>query len=178
MSQLNFLLLPDEILDRLNSIIQKNDALVFSGRFFEHEHPKPFEIKEDTSLPDELTLWLNNSKKMPRGEIITEGPFKGKFAFDYYKDPIIQFHNCVTAQTTIHSGRIFYKSGWIDDDVLRSKHKKWAAKTTRIIDRNLQKLNKFWRISTAVEEWVNEGGSLELGPGGLIVNKQNFNKYR
>ena len=35
----------------------------------------------------------------------------------------------------------------------------------------------FWRISDAVINWVSNDGSLELGRGGLLLNKENLSSH-
>ncbi|WP_419699701.1 hypothetical protein [Mucilaginibacter sp. NFX135] len=175
MSQLNFFLNSNETLNILNSLLETYEIEIFNGWSFENEYPQA--IKNMTKMQESgmLTFWFKNKFQEPKVSILNSGINKGRFSFDYYKDPIIEFRDCKRTSSLISPGRIFYKAGWVEDEQLRNEHKKWAAKISRHIDKKLKKIDGFWRISDEVENWVMEGGSLELGLGGKIINKENLN---
>lgn len=175
MSQLNFFLFTDEILLKLNSLIKTGEVNVFQGKFFKKEIPDPVtDINEITDL-SKLTFWFKNDVKEPKCYLLHSGVNKGLFLFDYYKDPIIEFSDCIRTSDLISPGRIFYKAGWIEDAQLRQNHKKWSARVTRLFGKDLMKIYNFWRISNPVINWVNNEGCLEFEPGGLKINKENLN---
>jgi hypothetical protein len=173
MSQLNFFITRDETISILNALIDTNEVEVFIKGSFENERPEPI-TKINTSIESGyFTIWLKNEFREPKGLKMNHGVDKDRFIFNYYKDPIIQFTDCKRTSSLISSGRIFYKAGWIEHDELRKKHKNWTAKISRLIDKRLNKLNNLWRISDDIKDWVTKGGTLELGPGGMIIDKDN-----
>ncbi|WDF76948.1 hypothetical protein PQ469_23985 [Mucilaginibacter sp. KACC 22773] len=174
MSQLNFFITRDETISILNALIDTCEVDVFIGGAFEQEKPAP--VSKITTLidADYFTLWLKNEFREPKGFKLNHGDNKDRFIFDYYKDPIMQFADCKRTPALISPGRIFYKAGWVEHDELRQKHKNWGIRVSRLIDKRLHKLNSIWRISDDVKDWVVNGGNLELGPGGMIINKYNL----
>lgn len=178
MSQLNFFITRDETISILNALIDTGEVDIFIGGAFEQEKPAPVS-KITTSIDyDYFTLWLKNEFREARGVKMEHGLNKGRFIFDYYKGPIIQFSDCKRTSSLISPGRIFYKAGWVEHDELRQKHKNWGIRVLRLIDKRLHKLNSTWRISEDVKDWVVNGGNLELGPGGKVVNKDNLTSIR
>lgn len=175
MSQLNFFLFNDDILLRLESLIKKGEVELFRGRFFENEFPDPvIDINEVRDI-SQLTFWFKNVVKKPKCYLITHGVNDGLFTFDYYKDPIMHFSDCIRTPNLISPGRIFYKAGWIEDAQLRKNHEKWTKRVSRLFDKDLMKIDGFWRISNSVINWVNSERCLELGTGGFRINKENLN---
>ena len=176
MSQVNFFLFADEVLMRLNNLIKTEEVDIFQGRYFDKEFPDSVrDISEITNL-SELIFWFRNDTKQPKCRLISnDGIYNGSFSFDYYKDPIIQFSDCNRTPNIISPGRIFYKAGWIEEAQLRKDHEKWARRVSRLFDKDLLKINGFWRISSSVIKWVHNEGCLELGTGGFRINKENLN---
>lgn len=174
MSQLTFFITRDETISILNTLIDTGEINIFIGGSFEQEKPEPI-IKLTTLIDSDcFTLWLKNDFKEAKGIKMTQGHNKNRFVFDYYRDPIIEFTDCKRTPSLISPGRIFYKAGWIEHDALREKHKNWGKNVSRLIDKRLNKLNSIWRISDGVKDWVEKGGNLELGSGGMIINKDNL----
>jgi len=173
MSQSNFFISNDEVRTILLHLLKTNDVLIFNGRFFNNEYPEHInDINEITDLK-ELTFWLKNDSIMPKGIYISEGELIGKFHFDNYIDPIIEFTNCVWTERLISPGRIFYKAGWIKNERLKDQHIKWALRVSKLFNKGLKKYD-LWRISSSVERWVLQGGLLELGKGGRRIGKEDL----
>ncbi len=120
-----------------------------------------------------MIFWLKNEIKTPTCYPIDNG----LFMFDEYKDPIIEFSDCKRSPSLISPGRIFYKAGWITDETLRKKHENWARRVSKIFNKNQKIVNKIWRISDPVIDWVNPDGNLELGRNGFRINKGNLNSF-
>jgi hypothetical protein len=95
MSQLNFFMTKDEVVEKIKSLNMKNQFAIFQGRFFDIKKPTPLVIMQDVGKSKELIIWVKNSLKEP--ECSTKGleNYLDNFLFDYYKDPIIEFSNCV-----------------------------------------------------------------------------------
>jgi len=173
MSQLNFFFTLDEVQSILNHLLETDEIDIFNGGFFESEFPKPIKNINEISKVENLTFWLKNDIMRPKCYSAVIGAYKDKWLFDYYKDPVILFHDCKRTKTLISPGRIFYKAGWVENVELRKKHKNWTAKVSKVFDRNLKKINNFWRISQTVENWVLNGG-LELGQNGKRIEKKDL----
>ena len=177
MSQINFFFSPEDILSILNKLFQSNEIEIFQGGFFKKQIPDHVQSIDDIKEFEELTFWLKNDKRQPVCHPVDRGINEGLFVFDYYRDPIIEFSDCSRKSATISPGRIFYKAGWIVDEDLRKEHEKWAKRVSRVFDKKAKKIDRFWRISDSVINWVNNNGSLELGRGGLLLNKENLSSH-
>jgi hypothetical protein len=171
MSQLNFFFSKKDIQEKVLTIIASKEAEVFKGPFFDTEFPTPIRSIEELGEFDRLVLWLRNDFKEPRCSVKGSGEMESKYLFDYLYDPIIEIDNITLSNNLMSPGRIFYKSGWIKNEELRKHHKDWANKIYRLFDRNTLKVNKTWRVSKSVEEWIDKGGEIELGRGGMVLNK-------
>lgn len=104
-----------------------------------------------------------------------KGDYADYYLFDYYYDPIIELDNCKFSNGVISSGRLFYKSGWIKDNELNQIHKKMASKLIRIFSRDLVSIFSPFKISNGVKKLVQDGFEIELGDGGMRLNKENIN---
>jgi len=171
MSQLNFFLSKDDVLDILDRLVETDEIKIFTGRYFEKEFPDAIKNINEIKEFDELTFWLKNEIKRPKCYSYERSSGHVVFLFDTYKDPIIEFSDCKRTTLLMSPGRIYYKAGWIENHELRRAHKNWAVRVTKLFYKRLKKLDKFWRISNDVESWVSSGGILELGPGGRKISE-------
>lgn len=175
MSQVNFFLSDNEVRTLLLKLVETNEVLIFNGCFFDVEFPEPVNSINDLSDSKELTFWLKNDFVQPKCSGLAGGERAGKFLFDYYNDPIIEFENCIWTEKLISPGRIFYKAGWIQNEELRKLHINWTSRVAKLFTKGLKKLDTPWRISVSIENWVLQGGLVELGKGGKVVGKENIN---
>ena len=173
MSQVNFFLSANEIRAILHKLMETNE--VFDGTFFNKEYPDPTKNINDLYDSKDLIFWLKNDFIRPRCSRSGGGMMTGKFLFDCYKDPIIQLDNCIWTDSLVSPGRIYYKAGWIENEELRRLHKSWTARVSRLFSKGLKKIDSPWRISSSIENWVIQGGLLELGKGGKLIGKENIN---
>lgn len=174
MSQSNFFLSPDESRAILLGIIQSNKVLIFEGIYFEVEYPIPVDDINELINAENLVFWLKNDFVQPRAICSGRGNLEGNFLFNYYRDPIIEFNNCIWREEIISPGRIFYKAGWIENEQLRKLHKNWTARVSKLFSKSQKKIYGTWQISPSIEDWVLQGGLLELGPGGKLVGKEDI----
>lgn len=172
MSQLNFFFSKKDLQERVLSIIESKEVEVFIGAFHDTDTPRSIRSVKEIGEFDRLVLWLKNEVKEPRCTSTGSGEMEGKFLFDYLRDPIIEIDNTTVSNNLMSPGRMFYKSGWIENEELRKKHKIWANRIYKLFDTNTLKINKTWRVSKSVEEWINKGGKIELGRGGVVLSKE------
>ena len=104
-----------------------------------------------------------------------QGEYLNYYTFDYFKDPVIEFTGCIFSDNLISPGRLYYKSGWIENDNLRTKHKKQAQKLLKLFSKNLSVISSPFSVSLGIRELLNNGFELELGKGGMRITKQNMN---
>jgi len=133
MSQLNFLFTDHELKKRLQSILSSGDYTIFVGRFFKTETPNQIKNIEDLKCFDNLTIWINNAFCKPICIHKGQGVYCNDFLFDNHRDPIIELDNCKFSDKLITPGRLYFKSGWIENKELDQLHKKMANKLVRIL---------------------------------------------
>lgn len=175
MSQLNFFLTDNELRDKLIFAQQTGDYKIFIGRFFKNINPIEINNVDELIELDSLTIWVNNSFVEPICSQKGQGDFEDYVLFDYYYDPIIELENCKFSNGLISPGRLFYKTGWIKNNELSLIHKKMASKLVRIFNKDLINVSSPFKISTVVNKLMQEGFEIELGEGGLRLNKENIN---
>lgn len=172
MSQLNFFMTKEEMISEVNQLILSRDFTVLDERSFDSQTPKAIsKLNIDSSRG--ITIWINNPIGLPNCSLKGEGSFEGKFLFDIYKDPIIELDFGKEESKLFTPSRLFYKAGLIENKELRDLHSKLA---NHIVMRFKKKLTttshlKPFYISNALLEFLSDGYELELGQGGLRVNK-------
>lgn len=177
MGQLNFFMTKDEIDKEVEELIISELFLVFNGSFFNSKHPIPMNSSTEIGDSKRLIIWIKNKITQPKCSNNGAGNYIDKFLFDYYFDPIIEFDIEPSIDNLISPNRLFYKTGWITDKVLREIHAKETNKLVRRIKKKLvasEKTKPFY-ISKGTIELLNKGFELELGPGGRKINKQIIN---
>ncbi|WP_266204502.1 hypothetical protein [Pontibacter kalidii] len=172
MSQLNFFFDKKDIQKKVLAIIALNEAEVFRGSFYETDAPRPIGSIEELGEFESLVLWLRNGFREPKCSSKGSGEIERKYLFDYMKDPIIVIDNSTVSNNLMAPSRIYYKSGWVKNEELRKKHKDWATRIYKLFDKDTLKIKKTWRVSKSVEDWINSGGEIELGRGGLVLNRE------
>ena len=175
MSQLNFFITDNELRDKLKLALQTGDYKIFVGRYFRTNNP--IHIYDIDKINDfaSLTIWVNNEIVDSICSQKGQGNYADYFLFDYYHDPIIEFDNCKFSNGLISPGRLFYKNGWIKNNELNLIHKKMASKLVRIINKDLVNVSSPFKISAGVKSLIQSGFEIELGEGGLRLNKKNIN---
>ena len=177
MGQLNFFMTNEEIANEINQLLASSSYTLYNGRFFNSETPEPATNIEDFIDCDKMTIWVNNNKYQARCSKEGAGEMSGKYLFDYYKDPIIELDIGKTSDNLRLPSRLFYKTGWVVDAEVRKLHITFTNKLVRAVKKNLtttQRLKPFY-ISESVIELLNKNYELELGEGGMRVNKHNLN---
>ncbi len=177
MGQLNFFMTKDEIVSEIKQLFISDDYILFDRTFFDSQIPEAIsEIKNIDSV-DRITIWIKNNKRLPSCSLKGEGQMSGKFLFDNYKDPIIEFDLGKTANKLFSPSRLFYKIGWLEDGELRALHTKLTNKLVRTFKKKLtttSRLKPFYITESVVKHLANDY-ELELGEGGMRVNKHNIN---
>lgn len=177
MGQLNFFMTNEEIANEINQLLASHNYTLYNGRFFNSETPESFANIDDFNKSHEITIWINNNQYQPRCSSKGAGEMAGKFLFDYYKDPIIEFDIGLSTDNLHSPSGLFYKTGWVDDNEVRKLHIKLTNELVRSFKKKLtttQRLKPFY-ISESVIKLLNKNHELELGKGGLKVNKHNLN---
>jgi hypothetical protein len=174
MSQLNFFLTQDEIASKIEAIIALDSFAMFNGKVFTTSTPEPITDVIQTKGFQSLILWVKNGSKIPLASIKGTGALAGNFLFDYLKDPIIEIENCRYVNGLFTPGRIYFKAGWIEDEVLRSMHQRAGDKLLKLFEANSSKVQKVWRVSLEVKKLVMQGSELELGSNGFRIDKSNI----
>ncbi|MGK2863758.1 MAG: hypothetical protein ACSLE0_17630 [Chitinophagaceae bacterium] len=167
----------EEIADELNQLIFSDSYILFDRTFFNSEVPVPISTIEELSETDRITIWINNNKFAPKCSSKGAGKMTGKFLFDYYKDPVIEFDLGKITSNLVSPSRLFYKTGWVDDKELREIHIKSANRIVRTFKKKLittQRLKPFY-ISHSIISLLNKNYELELGEGGTRVTKLTLN---
>ena len=175
MSQLNFFLTQDEVLERLVPIFLSEDFLIFNGRFFDKTNPTSISKIDDILKFDILTIWVKNNIALPTCNCKGRGDFEGLFLFDMYFDPIVEISNCATHDGRMVPGRLYYKTGWIKSPDLRELHRQSASKIVRVFRKNLKPVSNFNISNSVIKLIKDDGHEIELGDKGKIINKNNLN---
>ena len=170
MSQLNFFFTDHELKERLQSFLSSGDYTIFSGRFFQTETPHQINNIEDLNCFDNLTIWVNNAFCKPICTHKGQGVYCNDFLFDNYRDPIIELDNCKFSDKLISPGRLFFKSGWIENKELVLLHKKMASKLVRVFKKHLVNFSSPFMVSSGITELMEKGFEVELGEGGKRIN--------
>lgn len=175
MSQLNFFMTKEEVKEKLDVLFALGQFQVFEGRFFDTETPTPISEKDQVMNNAEYTIWVKNDYCDAKCSVKAQGDYKGKFLFDSYKDPIIELSTCKFDDNLISPGRIYYKAGWVESPELRELHEKMCSKVVRLFKNTLHNLSSPFKISKEIEKLIAAGHEVELGRGGMRINKLNIN---
>jgi hypothetical protein len=173
MGQLNFFITKDEIKNEIDQLLISKEYTLFKEKFFDSKFPQPVSAKSDLTKTDKMILWINHSLSKPNCSSKGGGEMKGKFLFDLYKDPVIEFDLGKTTGKLISPGRLYYKTGWIEKEELRKLHTKLTNRLVRTFKKKLNPIpnHKPFYISEETIALLNKGYELELGEGGMRVNK-------
>ncbi|WP_207496760.1 hypothetical protein [Aridibaculum aurantiacum] len=166
-----------EILNEVNELLASRDFIIFDRAFFDDEVPKAVNDFRSIEQVDKLIIWLRNRQSEPRCLSKGTGEMTGKYLFNTYKDPIIQFDIGRTIDKLVSPSRLYYKFGWIADDELRELHGKLTTKIVRSFKKKLitsKRLKPFY-ISEGINKRLDEGYEVELGKGGMRVSKLELN---
>ncbi len=167
----------DEIESEIKQLLISDDYILFDKTFFDSENPEAIcEIKNIDSV-DRIIIWIKNNKTLPSCSLKGEGKMSGKFLFDNYKDPIIEFDLGKTVDKLFSPSRLFYKTGWLEDKELRELHTKLTNKLVRTFKKKLtttSRLKPFY-VTESIVKHLTSDYELELGEGGMRVNKHNIN---
>lgn len=174
MSQLNFFMTKGEIITKLKGLLSNEEYLIFKGVFFDNQKPIPVLNIDELENFNDLIIWVNNDICEPICTEKGEGNYKGKFLFDYYKQPIIEFENCIVDEKLISPGRLFFKTGWIENLELRKLHTKKTNKIVRQFNLNLISVSEQFKISSEIKNLMFNGYEIELGINGIRLNKKDF----
>lgn len=159
---------------RISKIIRTGDFFLFKGFFSSSSIPINITDYNQLDNWDRAILWVKNSIKQPLCLNSGLGEYSDKYCFDIYSDPIIEIQNCAYSSLLISPGRIYYKSGWIENDDLRHLHRRKAQKIVRIFEKDLNVISRPFKVTPEIKEWVHRGYELELGQGGRRINSQNI----
>jgi hypothetical protein len=172
MGQLNFFITRDEIKRKIDQLLISKEYLLFNEYFFDSRFPEPVTSTTGLDKTEEMIIWINHSVK-PKCSLKGEAEMKGKFLFDLYKDPVIELDLGKIKGKLISPGRLYYKSGRIEKEDLRKLHGKLTNRLIRTFKKNLKtttKLKPFY-VSEGIIALLNKGYELELGEGGMRINK-------
>lgn len=177
MSQLNFFMTKDELLNEINQLLNSDDYILFDKTFFDSESPERINQITNIDSLNRIIIWVKNDNRLPTCSSKGLGQMEGKFLFDIYKDPIIELDIGKTAQKLFSPSRLFYKAGWIENKELRELHTKFANKLVRTFKKKLvttSRLKPFY-ITESVANYLTSDYELELGEGGMRVTKHDLN---
>lgn len=174
MSQLNFFMTEEEIKIEVEELIYLNLFVLFNASFFNVEIPTPIANSNEIKDSKRLIIWVKNEIAQPKCSTKGGGNYSNKFLFDSYYDPIIEFDIEHTIGNLISPSRLFYKAGWIKDKVIRDVHNKAAGKLLRTIKKKLKTWDEIkpFYISNGTMNLLDNGFEIELGKGGMRLNKQ------
>jgi hypothetical protein len=177
MGQLNFFMTENEIVHEVNQLILSNNFTIFDKSFFDDEIPKSISSITNANQISRFIIWVNNSNSEPKCSSNAAGDFKGKFLFNIYKDPIIELDFGHAVDNVIPASRLYYKTGWIENEGLRDVHTKSTNRIARTFKKKLtttKRLKPFY-ISQDIIKRLEEGFEVELGTGGMRVSKLELN---
>jgi hypothetical protein len=177
MSQLNFFMTQEEIRNEVEELINSSLFVLFNGSFFNFEIPTPMTNSKEIGESKRIIIWIKNEITQPKCSKKGAGNYSDKFLFDYYYDPIIEFDIENIVGNLISPSRIFYKAGWIKDKEIRDFHTKATSKLVRTIKKKLKTWDKIkpFYISKNTMNLLDNGFEIELGNGGMRLNKQTIN---
>lgn len=167
----------EEIYKVVEELIVSDLYLLFKGNFFNSEQPTPITSQAQIGETKRIIIWIKNQVAEPKCSSKGAGNYIDKFLFDYYFDPIIEFDIETPIDNLILPCRLFYKTGWLKDNLLRDMHIKSTNNLVRTIRKKLEtsdKLKPFY-ISKGTIELLEKGYEFELGQGGRKINKHLIN---
>ena len=161
----------DEMKARLFDLIASEHFQIFNDSFFDTEIPIPISNSSDLREFSRAIIWVNNKYKLAKCASKGVGTFENKFMFDCYKQPIVEIINCKIINRLISPGRVFYKTGWIENADLRQLHKRKAERIRRLFGKGLMPISPPFKISSGIKDLISEGYEIELGDGGIKLNQ-------
>jgi hypothetical protein len=177
MSQLNFFMTSEEIETELEILLKNNDVLIFKENNFDVENPLPISTIDEIQNSKNIIIWLKNEICEPNCLTKIYQFKKTKFMFDFYTQPIIELNKSNINGKLISPGRLFYKSGWIENTELGNLHAKMAKKIIKNFNKNLKEISKPFKISFKIEELINKGYEIELGIDGFRINEKTLTSH-
>jgi hypothetical protein len=163
----------EEIKNEVDEIINSNLFVLFHGSFFDVERPTPLANSNEIEDSGRIIIWIKNDIAQPKCSIKGSANYRDKFLFDYYYDPIIELDIEKTIDNIISPSRLFYKTGWIKDKVIKDIHDKATSKLARTVKKKLKTCNKIkpFYISNGTLSLLENGFEIELGKGGMRLTK-------
>ena len=177
MGQLNFFMTEDEIVNEVTDLFLSDNFILFDKAFFDEKVPEPVNSITNLNEIDKLIIWVKNSQFEPKCLLKGEADYSGKFHFDTYKDPIIELDLGRTIDKVLSPSRLYYKTGWIANEELRTVHSKTKNKIVRTFKKKLTTTNRLkpFYLSPNIIKLLNDGYEVELGMGGKRMSKLDLN---
>lgn len=157
MSQVNFFMTVDDEEGFLEFLFSRQDTHILGGRFFDSSNPKPLLSKEEI-LASELTLVNKTLSPEISATVSGGGDFSGKYLFDMFSDPIIEFSRSQMWNERLLDGRIFAKIGWLKMKEANGIYKSWYGSIERWLKARCRRVNKTWWFGRGAWEWSMAGG--------------------
>lgn len=177
MGQLNFFMTQDEIRTQIKELIASDLYLLFNGAFFDSEQPTPLKDSNINLDMGRIIIWIINPTIAPICSTKGTGNYSDKFLFDYFLDPIIEFDIETPKDNLMTPSRLYFKTGWVKDKLVRDIHVKAANKIVRAFKQKLMTLQEIkpFYISKGTIEFLDNGFEIELGPRGKRIDKKIIN---
>jgi len=158
MSQVNFFMTKDDEDAFLDFLFSRKDTHVLSGRFFDTRDPTPLLSKTDVSDVTELTLVNKEIMPQPATDKHGSGASTGKFLFDLFRDPTIEFSRSRLSKQRLLSGRIYAKIGWLQPKEANAVYKSWFGSLERWLKKYYRRIDKTWWFGPSAWDWSRAGG--------------------
>ena len=158
MSQVNFFMTAVDEAEFLSFVLQVPDARLLVGRFHATRLPEvvrsipPFGQRQEvelvrTSMRSPITLSASGS-----------GDYEGMFLLDLHRDPHIEWNRCYLVDGALHSGRIYTKIGWLQNESENKAMRRWYNSLAAWLKRRYRRVSKVYWIGNDAFAWAAKGG--------------------
>ena len=164
-SQVNFFMAEADEKEFVEMLRARGDTQMIAGRF--HPTPTPPFVQELPPISGEQLIELVNVAitDPPVMRANGAGDFVGMYLFDAYKDAHIEWSRCYLEDGALVAGRIFAKSGWLDDRPANAAFQKWYDALARWIRRRYERTRDPWWVGPHAARWRRTGKLFSFGGG-------------
>jgi len=164
MSQVNFFMVDADEQELVEMLRARGDTKMIEGRY--HVTPTPPFVDElgrqGERVIERVNLALSDP---PVAHVQAEGEAAGRYMFDLYQDPHIEWLRCHREQGALVDGRIYAKIGWLATPEANARYRKWYSAIARWITTRYERTHASWWVGPHAARWWREGNVLSFGGG-------------
>lgn len=162
MSQINFFMTQDDERAFVEMLLSRSDTLLFSGRSFPTPSPEPVRHPRMIEAVEEVSLVNSQLMPEPRCSGRGRGEHKGKYLFEMYEDPFIEFQRCAWEQEILIPGRLHMQT--VRSAPAASKtHERWYRSIRSWITKRYHRRRDIWWFAPGALAWSQAGGRIAYG---------------